>query len=728
MKKEWELLFKRVLHMLVFLAISLVVSSCSSETPVSTEMLVPSETIEQTETIVQKTEPVENQPVASPTDYIEPPATPTTAPLTEALPAIDYENAMTHYTAGTEISISQIAMTEVTTGWAIGQKSSDSDHILKTTDGGRGWWDVTPPEAKPSYGEVLRAEAFFLDKSTAWVSYEPYEIVWRTTDAGITWRSARVPMAGNLGATLWFLDAENGWMMKYLDAGMNHVYSALFLTSTGGRFWVKVFDPYSDGDVQSFSKTGLVFADREIGWLTRDSQGVQPGAFVDATSDGGYTWEKVDITPPVDDPEKFNQEYCGMYEPELFSTSSGVLVVTCRRFDDGEKITTHFLARTSDGGATWKLSDYPGGDLHFINQNLAYALGRDIYKTTDGGTSWIKIKEVDWDGQFNFVNENTAWAVAQNESNIALVLTTNGCQTFSEIKPQVIKPPDEYLVTTPSSSSEIDPAAIGGGSKQVAFISYRENPDSLISDIYLMNINGTNLTKITDSSGRITHFSWSPDGQILVFDLDRDGDSEIYTIKADGTGLTQITSNSFYESDPDWSPDGTEIAYVSQGSGDYQIYLMNTDGSAVRTLVDGRTPAWSPDGSRIAFSRIDDGIYLIDKDGSNLTRLTDSSQHGWEHYPVWSPDGSLILFGSNLHQPGWAAAESIYVMRADGSGIGSLSEVWGMPPYTWSPDGQWIIYTQSFGTDTKLYIMDNQGFNVSPLMEDNGGLHPLWRP
>jgi TolB protein len=242
-----------------------------------------------------------------------------------------------------------------------------------------------------------------------------------------------------------------------------------------------------------------------------------------------------------------------------------------------------------------------------------------------------------------------------------------------------------------------------------------------------MNFDGTNLTKITDRSGSIMHFSWSPDGQTLVFDSDRDGDFEIYTIKADGTELTQITSNSFYESDPDWSPDGIEIAYVSLDSGDYRIYLMNADGSSIRPLVDGRTPAWSPDGSSIAFSRIDDGIYLIDTDCCHLYRLTDSSQHGWDHYPVWSPDGSLTLFGSNLHQPEWSAAESVYVMGTDGSGISSLSEVWGMPPYAWSPDGHWIIYTQSFGTDAKLYIMDNQGFNVRPLMEENEGIHPFWR-
>ncbi len=710
---------RKMIGIMACLVFFIVTANCTSKAPESTGTQTPSgETIQ----------PGESSPVPEPSDKDSPLSIPATSPPTEPLPAIDYENAIQHYGAGTAIEITRIGMTEATTGWAIGQKNGDSDHVLKTTDGGETWWDVTPPQPAPPPGEVLVSEAFFLNQSTAWVSFSPYEIVWRTTDAGITWMPARVPMAGNLGATLWFLDAETGWMMKYLDAGMNHVYSALFRTSSGGQYWEKVFDPYSDGGVQSFSKTGMVFADINTGWITRDPQGVQPGAFVDSTADGGFTWDEVDVPPPASEPEKFDQEFCGMFSPELFSSTSGALVVTCRRYDDSEKVTTHFLALTSDAGTTWTLYDYPGGDLRFINPNLAYALGRDIYKSTDGGKSWTKVKGVNWDGQFSFVNENLAWAVARAEDEIALVHTTDGGGTFSEIKPQVIDPPAAYQVSPPSTSSEIDPAAIGGGSKQIAFISYRDNTDPYVSDIYLMNIDGSELREITDSSGLITHFSWSPDGQRLVFDSDRDGDAEIYTIKIDGSDLTQLTSNSTYDLDPAWSPDGTQIAYIAYDSGSKTINLMNVDGSDSQFLVDGKTPAWSPNGSAIAFGRYEDGIYTIAVGSGKTTRLTDSSRHGEDFYPEWSPDGSLILFASNRHQPGDALTESVYIMKADGSGIGRLSEVWGSPPFSWSPDGQWIVYTQGFYSGAELYMMDSQGFNVRPLMEDNLGLHPQWRP
>ncbi len=58
-------------------------------------------------------------------------------------------------------------------------------------------------------------------------------------------------------------------------------------------------------------------------------------------------------------------------------------------------------------------------------------------KSTDGGLSWVKIKTVNWDGQFSFVDEKTGWAVATDGEEIALVFTQDGGHNWQLILPAI---------------------------------------------------------------------------------------------------------------------------------------------------------------------------------------------------------------------------------------------------------------------------------------------------
>ena len=84
---------------------------------------------------------------------------------------------------------------------------------------------------------------------------------------------------------------------------------------------------------------------------------------------------------------------------------------------------------------------------------------------------------------------------------------------------------------------------------------------------------------------------------------------EIYSMNADGTNQTRLTTEAAVERDPTWSPDGKKIAFSSNRDGDYEIYTMNADGSGVLQLTDNTelaadiAPRWSPDGTRIGFFR-----------------------------------------------------------------------------------------------------------------------------
>ena len=104
----------------------------------------------------------------------------------------------------------------------------------------------------------------------------------------------------------------------------------------------------------------------------------------------------------------------------------------------------------------------------------------------------------------------------------------------------------------------------------------------------------------------MSHPAWSADGQRIAFNAGSSKASDIYLINLDGSGLTKITSDAGANFYPTWSPDGSRLAFSSNRDGDWDIYVMNVDGSEVRQLIYSAgfddKPQWSPDGSRIGFA------------------------------------------------------------------------------------------------------------------------------
>ena len=207
----------------------------------------------------------------------------------------------------------------------------------------------------------------------------------------------------------------------------------------------------------------------------------------------------------------------------------------------------------------------------------------------------------------------------------------------------------------------------------------------------------------------------SPDGLQMVFSTqpqeDYEDGSELGVSNLDGSEYRRLMRSRGYQYGPEWSPDGSQIAFISsyrirQGNHYYQsysLYTMPTKGSGPRKLSDSvqaGLPTWSPEGQTIAFlghERVQPGdwegdayIYVVDRDGSNLTRLAEASSP-----PTWSPDGSSIAFlrGDDRY--------SLFVVKSDGSGLRKLADIdpyskqkrpWTPLPYlSWSPDGSEIL-------------------------------------
>ena len=261
----------------------------------------------------------------------------------------------------------------------------------------------------------------------------------------------------------------------------------------------------------------------------------------------------------------------------------------------------------------------------------------------------------------------------------------------------------------------------------IAFVSNRDGND----EIYVMNADGSNVTRITNHPEADNDPAWAPDGNRIAFHSARDRNSEIYVMNADGSGPVNLTNNLSSDLEPAWSPDGNRIAFRSNRSGNDEIYLMNADASGVVQLThhaaEDSSPSWSPNGSKIAFSSDRDGhpeIYVINIDGSGLTRLTHHPEPDFQ--PVWSPDGSKIAFVSS--RDGFPA---VFVMNADGSGSTRLTdplEHAHHPAPAWSPDGNRVAFNAFSDGDLDIFVINTDGSGLTRLTENTArDSNPSWR-
>ncbi len=223
----------------------------------------------------------------------------------------------------------------------------------------------------------------------------------------------------------------------------------------------------------------------------------------------------------------------------------------------------------------------------------------------------------------------------------------------------------------PSSGRSRNPALSPDG-KRIAFESSVES----FSDLYVIDLDGTNLKRLTHNAEGNFEPVWSPDGKSLAFTSSRDGDPELYRMAADGSGQERLTAFHLEDGVPRWSRFGNHIAFVSNREGSDAIFVMKPDGAGQRRVLPAlardsalsepaeRDAAWSPDGSKLALVRPgrggEEAIHLVDLASGQARALTDGTSR--DDQPAFSPDGKFLAFVSNR-----SGAQQLWIMRVDGS-------------------------------------------------------------
>lgn len=184
-------------------------------------------------------------------------------------------------------------------------------------------------------------------------------------------------------------------------------------------------------------------------------------------------------------------------------------------------------------------------------------------------------------------------------------------------------------------------------------IVFSSNRDEKNGELYVMDSDGKNIKRLTANEYFEDAGCWSPDGKKIYFsrelrDLNDSSENavrnmEIFVMDADGTNETRLTNKPGGDGGPQISPDGKRIAFYGRTEdGNYEIFLMEADGKNIINLtedpMEDYSPAWSPDGKWIAYTKGNSknyDVWLIEVETRIKWRLTNQPKR--DESPFWYP-------------------------------------------------------------------------------------------
>ncbi len=328
-----------------------------------------------------------------------------------------------------------IHMFDALTGWAVEAEGGSGvvakgavESVVRTTDGGIHWRDVTPhapPGGKIALGQGSAFRVDWLNSFVAWVAAAldtPTHdtMLFRTVDGGRTWRIAPTPVVG----LFQFVNTREGWTLSIEGSIARENQAAIYHSTDGGETWTKIASARFPGAYPE-----ITFLSATTGWVapgaTDDPEKISPYV----THDGGYTWQQQKLPLP---PGEVPFRVAVTMPPTFFTARDGILPVSVSRF-------VFYL--THDGGITWTYATpipvTQWGPFSFADVNHGWVTDGDaLLVTRDGGRQWTTIRPgppFTHVGELDFISPQVGWAAGRPLFLPVLLKTQDGGRTWKSL-------------------------------------------------------------------------------------------------------------------------------------------------------------------------------------------------------------------------------------------------------------------------------------------------------